>query len=138
MRTINPTIATTITITTTFASLKLWLATTSAAAMLRWPVPSAMTRLVSALGPPSNQPVPRPNAINKSPARIPRVPNTCKTLSMFAAVIKHIEQDETDVGNPVEHGLHPFGQVAVTRLEDKAYDKREQHKQQRERAMFHG
>src|SRR5215470_15289683 len=31
MRMINPTIATTITITTTFASLKLWFATTSAA-----------------------------------------------------------------------------------------------------------
>ena len=44
--TINPTIATTITMTTTFGSLKLWLATTSAAAMLRWPVPSAMTRFV--------------------------------------------------------------------------------------------
>ena len=53
MRTINPTIATTITMTTTLGSLKLWLATTSAAAMLRWPVPYAMTRLVSALGPPS-------------------------------------------------------------------------------------
>ena len=37
MRTINPTIATTITMTTTFGSLKLWLPTTSAAAMLRWP-----------------------------------------------------------------------------------------------------
>src|SRR5689334_288175 len=50
------TIATTITMTITFGSLKLWLATTSAAAMLRWPVASAMTRFVSALGPPSNQP----------------------------------------------------------------------------------
>ena len=35
MRTTNPTMATTMTITTTFGSLKLWLATTSAAAMLR-------------------------------------------------------------------------------------------------------
>ena len=40
------------------------------------------------------------------------MPNTCKTLSMFAAVIKEIEQDKADVRNPVEHGLHPFGQVA--------------------------
>ncbi|MGA8988954.1 MAG: hypothetical protein WB500_00960, partial [Rhodoplanes sp.] len=40
------------------------------AAMLRWPVPSAMTRLVSASGPPSNQPIPKPNAISRSPARI--------------------------------------------------------------------
>ena len=47
MRMINPTMATTMTMTTTFGSLKLWLATTSAAAMLRWPVPSAMTRFVS-------------------------------------------------------------------------------------------
>jgi hypothetical protein len=45
MRMINPTTVTTITMTTTFGSLKLWLATTSAAAMLRWLVPSAMTRL---------------------------------------------------------------------------------------------
>ncbi len=86
---INPTIATTITMTTTFGSSKLWLATTSAAAMLRWPVPSAMTRFVPASGPPSNQPIPKPNAINRSPARIPRVPKTCRTLSMLAAVIKH-------------------------------------------------
>ena len=35
MRIINPTIATTITITTTFGSSKLWFATTSAAAILR-------------------------------------------------------------------------------------------------------
>ena len=35
MRMINPAMATTITMTTTFGSLKLWLATTSAAAMLR-------------------------------------------------------------------------------------------------------
>jgi hypothetical protein len=35
MRMINPTIETTITITTTFGSSKLWLATTSAAAALR-------------------------------------------------------------------------------------------------------
>ena len=59
------------------------------------------------------------------------MPNTCKTLSMFAAVIKAYQQDEADVGNPVEHGLHPCGQVAVTRLEDEAYDKREQHQQQK-------
>ena len=44
MRMINPTIATTITMTTTFGSLKLWLATTSAAAMLRWLVPSVNRR----------------------------------------------------------------------------------------------
>ena len=60
--------------------------------MLRCPVPSATTHFVSALGPPSNQPIPRPNAIKRSPARIARVPNTCKTLSMFAAVIKHINR----------------------------------------------
>ena len=59
MRMINPTIATTITMTTTFGSLKLWLATTSAAAMLRWPVPSAITRLVSALGPPEQPTSPK-------------------------------------------------------------------------------
>jgi hypothetical protein len=47
------------------------------------------TRFVSTLDPPSNHPVPTPNAINRSPARSPRVPNTCKTLSIFAAVIKH-------------------------------------------------
>jgi hypothetical protein len=51
----NPEIATTITMTTTCGSLKLWLATTSAAAMLRWAVPSATTRLESASGPPSNR-----------------------------------------------------------------------------------
>jgi hypothetical protein len=84
MRTSNPTIATTITMTITLGSLKLGLAITSAAAMLRWPVPSARTRLVSPSDPPSNPPVPKPNAINGSSARIPRVPKTCRTLSMFA------------------------------------------------------
>ena len=71
MRMINPTIATTITMTTTFELLKIWLATTSAAAMLRWPVPSATTSFASLSGPPSNQPVSKPNVINRSPARIP-------------------------------------------------------------------
>ena len=50
MRMINPTIATTITMTTTFGSLKLWLPTTSAAAMLRWAVASASTVRVSLAG----------------------------------------------------------------------------------------
>jgi hypothetical protein len=89
MRTSNPTIATTITMTITLGSLKLGLAITSAAAMLRWPVPSARTLLVSPSDPPSNQPVPKPNAINRNPARIPRVPQTCRTLSMFVAVINN-------------------------------------------------
>ena len=71
MRMINPTIATTITMTTTFGSLKLWLATTSAAAMLRWPVPSAITRFVSALGPPSNQPVPKAQRDKQKPRKDP-------------------------------------------------------------------
>ena len=57
IRMINPTIATTITMTTTFGSSKLWLATTNAAAILRCAVPSAMTRFVSAAGPPRNKPV---------------------------------------------------------------------------------
>ena len=70
MRMINPTIATTITMTTTFEALKIWLATTSAAAMLRWPVPSATTSFASLSGPPSNQPVSKPNVINRSLARI--------------------------------------------------------------------
>jgi hypothetical protein len=71
---INPTIATTITMTSTLGSLKLWLATTSAAAMLRWPVPSAMTRLVPVSGPTSNQPIPKHNTINRDSARVHRVP----------------------------------------------------------------
>ena len=44
---------------------------------------------VSASGPPSNQPIPKPNVMNRTPARIPRVPKTCRTLSMFAAVINN-------------------------------------------------
>ena len=89
MRMINPTTAITITKTTTLGSSKLWLATTSAAAALRWPVPSAMTRLVSTLRPPSSQPIPTPNTVRSSPARIPNVPKTCRILSMFAAVINN-------------------------------------------------
>src|SRR5438046_2444443 len=60
MRTSRPTIATTTTMTTTFGSLKLWPATTSAAAMLRCAVPRARTRRFSTSGPPKNQPVPKP------------------------------------------------------------------------------
>src|SRR5215475_3306571 len=76
MKRSKPTIATTITMTTTFGSLKLWLPTTSAAAILRCPVPNASTRLVSALGPPRNHPLPKPSARKRTPARMPRVPNT--------------------------------------------------------------
>src|SRR5262245_18824295 len=43
MRISNPTIPTTTTIATTFGSSKLWLATTSAAAIFRWAVPSPKT-----------------------------------------------------------------------------------------------
>ena len=129
MRMINPTIATTITMTTTFGSLKLWLATTSAAAMLRWPVPSAMTRLVSSPGPPSNQPIPKPNAINRSPARIPRVPKTCRTLSMFAAVINNTSRMRLTLEIQSSTGFTRRGQVLVTRLQGKPDGEREQHQQ---------
>ena len=66
MRMINPTIATTITMTTTFGSLKLWLPTTSAAA-----IALAGTEchypFGTALGPLEQPASPKPNAINKSP-----------------------------------------------------------------------
>ena len=39
------------------------------------------------------------------------------------------QQDEADVGNPVEHGLHPCGQVPVARLQGKPGGEREQHQQ---------
>ena len=57
--------------------------------MLRWPVPRAKTRLVSLPGPPSNQPMPKPSATNRRPAKMPRVPKTSRTLSMLAAVINN-------------------------------------------------
>src|SRR5512132_2960767 len=40
-----------------------------------------MTRLVSTSGPPSSQQIPIPSAMKSSPARIPNVPKTCRTLS---------------------------------------------------------
>src|SRR4051794_37332164 len=66
---------------TALGSLKLWLAITRAAAILRWAVPRASTHLAS-LGPPSSHPTLNPNAVNRKPARIPRVPKTCRTLSI--------------------------------------------------------
>jgi hypothetical protein len=89
---INPTIATTITMTTTFGSLKLWLPTTSAAAILRCAVASASTGRVSLPGPPSIQPMQNPSAMNRSPASIPRVPKTWRTLSKFTTVISTIKR----------------------------------------------
>ena len=60
MRISKLTIATTTTITTTLGSLKLWLPTTNAAAMLRCAVPNARTRRVlisgSAEQPADNEP----------------------------------------------------------------------------------
>jgi hypothetical protein len=58
-------------------------------AAIRCAVPSAKTRLVSLPGPPSSHPIAKPRAINKRPARIPRVPKTSRTLSMFAALINN-------------------------------------------------
>ena len=114
---INPTIPTTMTMTTTFGSLKLWLATTSAAAMLRWLVPRAMTRLVSVPGPPSNQPIPRPKAI----IEVPQAFLVCRRL---------VETYRwADVGDPVEHSLHPTGQVFVMRLQGEPRGQGEQHQQ---------
>src|SRR5215203_1130543 len=56
MRVNSPTIAITTTMTTTPGSPKLWLATTSAAAMFRCAVPRPRTDRVSLAGPPSAQP----------------------------------------------------------------------------------
>ena len=52
----EPPTATTTIMTTTFGSSKLWLATTSAAAMFRCDVPRPSTNLVSLAGPPRSQP----------------------------------------------------------------------------------
>src|SRR5206468_4088868 len=79
----KPTIATTTTMTTTFGSLKLWLPTTSEAAMLRCAVPKARTRRVSVIGPPSHHPTAKVTAIKRRPARMPPVPNTASTFLMF-------------------------------------------------------
>ena len=92
IRIINPTIATTTTITTTFGSSKLWLPTTSAAAIFRCAVASASTGRVSLLGPPSTHPMQNPNAMNRSAARMPRVPKTWRTLSKFTTVISTINR----------------------------------------------
>jgi hypothetical protein len=46
----------TTTMTTTLGALKLWPATTSAAAILRYAVPTPRTGRVSAVGPPSAHP----------------------------------------------------------------------------------
>jgi hypothetical protein len=83
MRITKPTTATTTTMTTTFGSLKLWLPTTSEAAMLRCAVPKARTRRVSVVGPPSHHPTAKATAIKRRPARMPPVPNTASTFLMF-------------------------------------------------------
>jgi hypothetical protein len=99
MRMINPTIATTITMTTTFGSLKLWLPTTSPAAILRCAVASASTGRVSLPGPPSIQPMQNPSAkitdhapqggqgrnldyyLSVGRLRLKRIPNSVDTLA---------------------------------------------------------
>ena len=87
----NPTIATTTTMTTTFGSVKLWLATTRAAAMLRCAVPSPRTVRVSAAGPPSNWPITKPMAMKSKPARMARVPNKESTLLKFTTTCSAIK-----------------------------------------------
>ena len=112
MSVIKERIAITVTMTTTFGSLKLSVATMSAAAILRCEVPSATTRFVSPPGPPSNQPIANPSAINRSPARIARDPKTCTTLLMFAAVISNSSSNRlifemtSSTASPVLRGLH--------------------------------
>src|SRR6516225_1770011 len=44
---------------------------------------------------------------------------------------KH-QQDHADVGNPVEYGLHPGGQVFVERIQPKPGGERQQHEQDEE------
>src|SRR6266481_3832716 len=60
MRINSPTIATTTTMTSTSGSVKFWPPTTSAAAILRWEVPNAITLLVSEPGPPRSHPTLKP------------------------------------------------------------------------------
>src|SRR5215218_984060 len=79
----SPTIAMTTTMTPTFGSSKLWLATTSAAAMFRCAVPRPRTDRVSLAGPPSAQPQAKPTARNRTPARMPPVPKIAITLRTF-------------------------------------------------------
>src|SRR6266576_878179 len=83
IKTRSPTTATTTTQTTTFGSVKFWPPTTSAAAMLRWAVPSASTLFVSCARPPSSQPRPKPTSRNRTLARTPRVPNRSRMLRTF-------------------------------------------------------
>jgi hypothetical protein len=60
---------------------------------------------------------------------IPRVPKTCRTLSMFAAVINTTRRMRLTLEIQSRHGLHPTGQVFVTHLEGKPGGEREQHQQ---------
>lgn len=101
---------------TTLGSLKLSLATTSAAAMLRCPVPRANARRVSRPGPPSIQPVPKPSAINRSPARIPRVPQDVEDLVDIRYGEQQHRRNKAYVANPIEHGLHSRGYFAYHAL----------------------
>ena len=120
MRMINPTIATTITMTTTFGSLKLWLATTSAAAMLRWAVPKRQDPsrvVVRSAEQPANA---KAQSDKQKPSKDAAGAEDLQNLVDVRCGDQQYQQDEADVGNPVEHGLHPCGQVLVTRLQGKA------------------
>ena len=124
MRTINPTIATTMTMTTTFGSLKL-----ARDHECGCNVALASTERHD------------PFCVGAGSAKQPTSPETqddkqkprkdcsgAEHLYHFVDVRRSdqaYQQDEADVGNPVEHGLHACGQLPVARLEGEAYGKRE-------------
>src|SRR3954469_19450812 len=87
INTANETIMTTVIITTTLASVKFWPATTSAAAVLRWAVPSESTPRVAAPGPPSTQPMPKQTATKISAATMPSDPRMLTMLPRCPAVV---------------------------------------------------
>ena len=110
---------------TTLGSLKLSLATTSAAAMLRCPVPRANARRVSMAGPPSIQPTPKPSAIKKEPSEDAARAEDVQNLVDIRYGEQQHHRNQAYVGNPVEHGLYLRRYFLPPRPQEKPRGERE-------------
>ena len=120
---------TTVIITTTFASVKFWPATTSAAAVLRWAVPSESTPRVSAPGPPSTHPMPKQMATKISAATMPNEPRMLTMLPKVSRRGQDHDENHADARHRRDECPDATGSRGMPRSQREPNGQRNQHQQ---------